>query len=42
VLFKENPVGIDAEVAGLDAKGRMLLQKTAWQVCKSITSKRSE
>jgi hypothetical protein len=38
VLLKENPVGIDAEVAGLSVKDLVLLQKTAWQACKSITS----
>jgi hypothetical protein len=37
VLFKESPVGIDAEVAGLGAKDRILLQKTAWQACKSMS-----
>jgi hypothetical protein len=31
VLFQENPVGIDAEVAGLSAKDAAELQKTAWQ-----------
>jgi hypothetical protein len=35
VLFKENPVGIDGEVAGLKAKDRALLQKVAWQECKT-------
>jgi hypothetical protein len=35
VLFKICPVGIDFEVAGLNAKGRTRLQKTAWQECKS-------
>ncbi|HEV3260196.1 MAG TPA: hypothetical protein VG013_25290 [Gemmataceae bacterium] len=42
VLFKESPFGIDAKVAGLSAKDRGLLQKTAWQACKSITSERSK
>jgi hypothetical protein len=36
VLFKENPVGIDVEVAGLADKDRVLLQKFAWRECKSI------
>jgi hypothetical protein len=36
VLFKENPVGIDGDVAGLTEKDRVLLEKTAWQACKSI------
>jgi hypothetical protein len=35
-LFKENPVGIDDEVAGLTVKELVLLQKTAWQASKSI------
>jgi hypothetical protein len=30
-LFKENPVGIESEIAGLSAKDLSLLQKTAWQ-----------
>jgi hypothetical protein len=34
-LFKENPVGIQGEVAGLSGKDLVLLQKTAWQACKS-------
>jgi hypothetical protein len=37
VLFKENPVGIDAAVTGLSAEDRVLLQKAAWQARKSIT-----
>ncbi len=36
VLFKQNPVGIDVEVVGVDQNDRTLLQKTAWQTCKSI------
>jgi hypothetical protein len=36
VLFKENAVGIDSEVAGIDQKARTLLQKSAWQACKRI------
>jgi hypothetical protein len=42
VLFKETPVGIDAEVAGLSAKERTSLQKSAWQACKSIKSEMSK
>jgi hypothetical protein len=42
VLFKESPVGIDAEVAGLGEKDRILLQKTAWQACNSMTLERSK
>ncbi len=37
-LFHESPVGIDEEVAGLDGKERHLLQKAAWQECKSVRS----
>ena len=37
VLFKESPVGIDGEITGVTEKALVLLQKTAWQVCKSIT-----
>jgi hypothetical protein len=36
VLFGESPVGIDAEVTGLTAKDRALLQKIAWQTGKAI------
>ncbi|HEV3236213.1 MAG TPA: DUF4886 domain-containing protein [Gemmataceae bacterium] len=36
VLFKENPVGVDIEIANLSATDRTLLQKTAWEACKSI------
>jgi hypothetical protein len=36
VLFLENPVGIDGEVVGLNEKDRELLQKAAWQACRSI------
>lgn len=36
VLFKENPQETDIDLAGLDAKDRVLLQKSAWQQCKSI------
>jgi hypothetical protein len=36
VLFKESPVGIESEVAGLSDEDRSLLQKTAWRECKSI------
>lgn len=36
VLFQENPVGIDGEVAGLTEKDRELLQKAAWQECQSL------
>jgi hypothetical protein len=40
VLFKENPIGIDGDVAGLDAKDRTLLQGVAWKACKSMTQRR--
>jgi hypothetical protein len=36
VLFGENPVGIAVTVPGLDDSGRALLQKAAWQQCKSL------
>jgi hypothetical protein len=35
-LFRENPVGIDYEVAGLTRKDLALLQQTAWRARKSI------
>ena len=35
VLFEDNPVGIDAEVKGLSADHRKLLQTVAWEECKS-------
>jgi hypothetical protein len=35
VLFKESPVGIPGEVAGLSEKDLALLQKVAWQTCSS-------
>ena len=31
VLFEQNPVGIDAEIAGSAEEDRVLLQKAAWQ-----------
>jgi hypothetical protein len=37
VLFRESPMEVDAEVAGLRAKDRALLQKAAWQECKPTT-----
>ena len=40
VLFGESPVGIEAEVTGLEPKDRALLQKAAWQECKSAVAKR--
>lgn len=39
VLLKQSPVGIESEIAGLTEKDRVRLQKTAWQECKSITSR---
>jgi hypothetical protein len=36
VLFGENPIGIDAGPAALPAPDRLLLQKAAWQTCKSF------
>ena len=35
VLFGESPVGIESDATGLAPKECGLLQKTAWQVCKS-------
>ena len=34
-LFGENPVGVDFEVDGLNEKDLTLLQKAAWQACRS-------
>ena len=42
VLLKENPVAIDVDVPGLNKEDRALLQKAAWQVCKSISSGKSK
>jgi hypothetical protein len=42
VLFKENAVGIGGEVAGLDEKHRVLLQKAAWQACQAFTLEKSK
>jgi hypothetical protein len=36
VLFQESPVGLDVELDGLSRDAAVLLQKAAWQVCKSI------
>jgi hypothetical protein len=33
-LFEDSPVGIDAEVKGLSADHRTLLQTVAWEVCR--------
>jgi hypothetical protein len=41
VLFRESPVGADADVAGLSEKEVALLQKAAWQECKPTKRKRS-
>jgi hypothetical protein len=40
VLCKESPIGIDSEMAGVTAKDRLMLQKAAWQTCKSVVSQR--
>jgi hypothetical protein len=42
VLFNENPIGIESDIAGLDAGHRNLLQKTAWQARNSITAQRTK
>ena len=41
VLFRESPVGADAEVAGLSEKDLALLQRVAWQECQPTTRRRS-
>jgi hypothetical protein len=35
VLFKESPVGIQREIEGLSTDATDMLQKAAWQTCKS-------
>jgi hypothetical protein len=35
VLFEESPVGVPGEVAGLSDQDLALLQKVAWQTCRS-------
>jgi hypothetical protein len=42
VLFGESPTGVDAEVKGLSEEGLALLQKAAWQECRSITREGSK
>jgi hypothetical protein len=42
VLFQVNPVGIDAEIVGLNKKDLVLLQKAAWQACKGTARERSK
>jgi hypothetical protein len=42
VLFRESPVGVDAEVAGASEEDLTLLQKAAWQECKPTTRRRSQ
>ena len=42
VLLQENPVGLDAEVAGLGEKDLALLQKAAWQECRPAKRERSK
>ena len=41
VLFRESPVGADAEVAGLSEEDRALLQEAAWKQCRPATRERS-
>jgi hypothetical protein len=36
VLFEESPVGIPGDVTGLSEKDLVLLQKVAWQTCRSM------
>ena len=40
VLFRESPVGADAEVVGLSEQDLALLQKAAWQECQPTTRRR--
>src|SRR5262245_37752965 len=42
VLFRESPIGVDAEVAGLSERDLALLQKAAWQECKPTTRERNK
>jgi hypothetical protein len=35
VMFRESPVGIEADLAGLGTTERTLLQRTAWQQCRT-------
>jgi hypothetical protein len=41
-LLKENPVGIQSDIAGLEEPDVALLQRVAWKECKSVRSKRSK
>ena len=36
VMFRESPVGIEANPAGLSSTDRALLQRTAWQQCRTV------
>ncbi len=36
VLFKVSPVGLDDQIQGLSSNEKLLLQKVAWQSCKSL------
>ena len=38
VLFRENPIGIEVDVAGLNDHDRRLLQKAAWRASKSFSA----
>jgi hypothetical protein len=42
VLFQESPVGIDADIPGLTAQDRDLLQKAAWQECQSAPKRKGK
>jgi hypothetical protein len=42
LLFGENPVGINSEIAGLNQKDAAALQKTAWQTCKRLLQETSK
>jgi hypothetical protein len=41
VLFGENPIGIDASVAGVGEQDRVLLQRAAWQECQPVRRRRN-
>jgi hypothetical protein len=41
VLFDKSPIGIPGELAGLTQKDLALLQKVAWQTCKSAARRHS-
>jgi hypothetical protein len=40
VMFRESPVGIEADPAGLATTERALLQRTAWQQSRNRVTRR--